>query len=87
MIIISNIIGSSQAQGNQPQVVTDYINRVEAAGGTVVATQCLVKNIINLGWKEFIPTVTNFKTRVTAAGGTVVALQCLEDTIFTLKAN
>ena len=87
MLIISNIIGCSQQTSGTPSVVTDFITRVEADDGIVEAKQCLIKAVLELGWKEFIKIVTDFETRVTNDVGSIFSKQCLENAIFTLKAN
>ena len=72
----------SQNYGYLPTVVTDYITRVEADGGTVEGTKCLVRDLFILGYLEMNYTVTqDYYTRVTADGGTIEGKTCLENNI------
>jgi hypothetical protein len=75
----------SQNYGYLPTVVTDYITRVEADGGTVEGTKCLVNELYSLGYQESNYTISqNYYTRVAADSGTTEAKTCFENYIETL---
>ena len=72
-----------RAGGAANTIVNTFKQRVEAAGGTFEATNCMVSQINNLLNQEQI--VTTFNLRVVAAGGTFDAANCMQTTITDLQ--
>ena len=69
--------------GEANTIVKTFKQRVEAAGGTFEATNCMVQDINELLSLEQI--VTTFNLRVVAAGGTFEAVNCCQTIITDLK--
>ena len=60
-----------------PPPVQDFINRVEADGGTVEAKDCVTNIILGMGYVELPASTVRFIERVEADGGVVEAVECI----------